>query len=197
MFSHAGLATHFIPSHRLPDVLESLSLGLKNLPSNNPSTVSKTIDQLLNQFRGDLLPYNFAPLQDTIDRCFLAPNVQTIISRLKEFTRSKDPEIATWARETLELLSGDSSPLSPTAIQATFTLLQRGSTATIKTAFRNELALAQQYCLKVDDLYNGIDAKLIQKHGKPVWQPAKIDQVDPLIIKSLFEKPAEDRKSVV
>lgn len=132
-----------------------------------------------------------APLQDSIDRCFLAPNVQTIISRLKEFTWSKDPKIAMWAQETLELLSGDSSLLSPTAVQTTFTLLQRGSTATLKTAFRNELALAQKYCQKVEDLYSGIDAKLIQKHGKPVWRPAKIDQVDPLFIKSLFDKPTD------
>ena len=185
------MATHFIPSHRLPDVLESLSLGLTNLPLNNPSIVTKTIDKLLNQFRGDLLPNTIEPLQETIDRCFLAPNVQTIISRLKEFTRSKDVSIATWAKETLELLAGDSSPLSPTAIQTTFSLLQRGSTSTLKTAFRTELALAQQYFQKVEDLYSGIDAKLIQKHGKPTWQPARIDQVDPVFIKGLFDKPSD------
>ena len=132
-----------------------------------------------------------APIHDTIDRCFLAPNVQTIISRLKEFTWSKEERISTWAKETLELLCGDSSPLSPTAIQTTFALLQRGSTATLKTAFRTELALAQQYFQKVEDIYTGIDAKLIQKHGKPTWQPEKIDQVDPVFIKSLFEKPTD------
>lgn len=173
------------------DVIESLSTGLTNLPNNNPLIITKTIDNLLNQFRGDLLPYSVAPLQDAIDRCFLAPNVQTILARLKEFTWSKEKEISTWAKETLELLSGESSPLSPTAIQTTFSLLQRGSTATIKTAFRNELALAQQYFEKVEDLYTGIDAKLIQKHGKPTWKPSKIDQVDSGFIKSLFEKPAD------
>ena len=188
MCSHAGLATHYIPSNRLEDVIESLSAGLTNLPSNNPLIVTKTIDKLLNQFRGELEPYTVEPLHDAIDRCFLAPNVQIILSRLKEFTWSKDEKIATWAKETLELLSG---PLSPTAIQTTFTLLQRGSTATLKTAFRTELALAQQYFQKVDDIYNGIDAKLIQKHGKPTWQPSKIEQVDPLFIKNLFEKPSD------
>lgn len=172
--------------------MESLSSGLLNLP-NNPKLITTTIDKLLNQFRGDLEPFTIAPIQDSIDRAFLAPNVSTIISRLKEFTWSKDQAVATWAKETLNLLCGttESAPLSPTAIQTTFALLKRGSTATLKTAFRNEIALAQNYFEKVEDLYTGIGAKLIHKHGKPVWSPEKLEQVDPEFIKSLFDKPKD------
>ena len=151
------------------------------------------IDKLLNQFRGDLEPYTIAPLRDSINRAFLAPNVSTIINRLKEFTYSKDQGISTWAKYTLNLLCGTSelSPLSPTAILTTFALLQRGSTATLKTAFRNEIALAQNYFEKVEDLYTGIGAKLIHKHGKPVWNPEKLEKVDQEFIKSLFSKPSD------
>lgn len=192
LFSHAGLATHYIPSHLLDDVLESLSSGLLDLP-NNPKLLTSSIDKVLNQFHGELEPYSIAPLQDAIDRAFLAPNVNTIISRLKEFTWSKNPNVVTWAKETLNLLCGtpESSPLSPTAIHTTFALLQRGSTATLKTAFRNEINLAMNYFDKVDDLYTGIGAKLVHKHGKPAWNPEKLDHVDPEFIKSLFAKPAD------
>lgn len=186
-FSHAGLATHYIPSHRLKDVLESLSDGLLNLPAKN--TIS-TIDRLLNQFRGDLEPYTLAPIQDAINRAFVAPNVATIISRLRELASSSDASISTWAQSTLTLMTEEGSSLSPTAIQTTFALLQRGSTATLKSALRNEIALAQNYFDKVEDLYTGIDAKLIKKHGKPAWSPAKLEQVDLNFIKSLFDKPS-------
>lgn len=196
--SHAGLATHYIPSHRLEDVLESLSSGLIDIP-NNPTTLTKTIDKLLNQFRGDLEPYTMEPIHDAIDRAFLAPNVQTIISRLKEISSLKGStqEIATWAQETLNLLTSSDSPLSPTSICTTFALLQKGSTSTLKTALRNEITLAQNYFDKVEDLYTGIDAKLIQKHGKPSWNPPKLEQVDPLFIKSLFDKPSDPVNSKI
>lgn len=172
--------------------MESLSSGLLNLP-NNPKLVTTAIDKVLNQFHGDLEPYTIEPIHDAIDRAFLAPNVATIISRLKEFTWSKDQGVSTWAKETLNLLCGtpESNPLSPTAIQTTFALLQRGSTATLKTALRNELNLAQNYFEKVKDLYTGIGAKLIHKHGKPVWCPETLEQVDLEFIKSLFEKPKD------
>lgn len=198
MYSHAGLATHYIPSHRLNDVLESLSEGLVDLPSNiNSSTTSKTIDSILNQFRGDLEPYTLVPFQETIDRAFLAPNLNTVISRLREIVWSKDKNISSWAQDTLNLFinqpenvqSSPSALLSPTALHTTFSLLQRGSVSTLKTALRSEIALAQNYFEKVEDLYNGIDAKLIKKHGNPLWNPAKLDQVDPSFIKSLFDKP--------
>lgn len=192
-FSHAGLATHFIPSHRLNDVMESLSSGLLNVP-NNPSILTKTIDNLLNQFHGELEPYNLAPIHDAMDRSFLAPNVATIIARLREFTWSKDTAVATWATETLNLLTSGET-LSPISIHTTLTLLQRGATSTLKTAFRNEIALAQNYFEKVEDLYTGIDAKLIQKHGKPLWNPPKLDQVDTTFIKSLFNKPVDPIQS--
>lgn len=187
------MATHYIPSHRLDDVLESLSSGLLNVP-NNPTILTKTIDNLLNQFHGELEPYNLAPIHDAIDRAFLAPNVATIIARLREFTWSKDTAVSTWATETLNLLTSGET-LSPTAIHTTFALLQRGATSTLKTAFRNEIALAQNYFERVEDLYTGIDAKLIQKHGKPLWNPPKLDQVDPVFIKSLFNKPADPIQS--
>lgn len=179
--------------------MESLSSGLLDIP-HNPATLTKTIDKLLNPFRGDLEPYTMEPLQDAIDRSFLAPNVQTIVSRLKEFASSKSsknaPITATWAQETLSLLTSPDSPLSPTAIHTTFALLQRGASSTLKTAFRNEIALAQNYFEKVEDLYTGIDAKLIQKHGKPSWNPSKLEQVDPQFIKSLFDKPADSIHSI-
>lgn len=174
--------------------MESLSTGLLNVPANNPSALTKTIDNLLNQFHGDLEQYNLAPIHDAIDRAFLAPNVSTIIARLREFTWSKDPAVSTWATETLNLLTSGET-LSPTAINTTFALLQRGSTSTLKTAFRNEIALAQNYFEKVEDIYTGIDAKLIQKHGKPLWNPPKLEQVDANLIKSLFDKPADPIQS--
>lgn len=182
-FSHAGLATHFIPSHRIPDALESLA---SSLPIK---ATAEHVNTVLNQFSDELVPFTLEPLQDSIDRAFLAPNMSTILSRLREMSGSKDSVVSKWASETINLLTGPA--LSPTALHTTLSLLQRGSLSSLKTALRTELSLAQHYVDKVDDLYKGIDAKLVQKHGNPKWTPETIDQVDPNFIRTLFSKPAD------
>lgn len=172
------MATHYIPSHRIPDVLESLS------SSAEVSLKPVQINSILNKFSGDLQPYSLLSLQEAIDHAFLAPNLETILKRLKELSSSSDHHVAKWAQETIQVMEKH----SPTAMHTTLMLLQKGSTATIKTCLRNELNLAQNYVERADDLYSGIEAKLISKTGNPAWKPPQIDQVDHDFIKHLFVK---------
>lgn len=180
-FSHAGLATHYIPSHRIPDVLKSLS------SSTELTLQPAQINSLLNKFSGELQPYSLLPLQEAIDYVFMAPNIETILKRANELSQSPKSEIADWAKSTIATLK----QLSPTALHTTLMLLQKGAVSTIKSALRNEFTLAQNYVEKVVDLYSGINAKLIHKTGDPKWQPSSLSDVDHEFIKSLFAKPKD------
>ena len=179
--SHSGLATHFIPSHRIPDVLESLS------SASEVSLQPSQINSILNKFSGDLEPYSLLPLQEAIDFVFLAPNVDAIMKRANELVASKKAIVADWAKSTISVLE----QMSPTAVHTTLMLLQKGATSTLKSALRTELTLAQNYVERAEDLYTGIEAKLIKKTGDPKWQPSKLDEVDRDFIKGFFVKSSD------
>lgn len=184
------MATHFIPSHRLDDVIETLS----TLPS---PTTPRVIDQLLNQFSGDLQPFSLQPLVDTIDSIFMAPTLNEVMRRLRLAIEqhSSNPVIKTWAVETHRLLTEQSSP---TAIHTTFKLIQKGASASFKTALNTEMNLAQNYVERVDDLYTGISAKLISKaKDTPAWNPPSIEQVRLDKIDALFQKASDPIHSTI
>ncbi len=180
-FSNAGLATHYIPSHRIPDVLQSLS------SATEVTLQPAQINSILNKFSGEVQPFTLLALQDTIDYVFLSPSIETIMKRAKELASSKKADVSHWAQSTISLLQ----QMSPTAVHTTLMLLQKGSSATIKSALRNELTLAQNYVERAEDLYTGIEAKLIKKTGDPKWQPATLEEVDHELIKGLFAKPKD------
>ncbi len=109
------------------------------------------------------------------------------MKRAKELASSKKASIAGWAKTTISALE----QMSPTGVHTTLLLLQKGANSTIKSALRNEMTLAQNYVERAEDLYTGIDAKLIKKTSDPKWQPAKLDDVDHGFIKELFAKPRD------
>jgi len=178
------LATHFIPSHRLDDVIESLA-------SITASATSRVVDQLLNQFSAELQPYTMAPLIDAIDRVFMAPSLDEVVRRLSDTVRQPSSSLAVrkWATETLHILTQQASP---TGLHATFKLIQKGASSTLKTALSTEMNLAQNYVERVDDLYIGIDSKLIAKSKEvPRWNPSTLSQVRLQDIDALFKKAVD------
>lgn len=166
LYSHAGISTHYVPSTRVEDFLESLclsNLALESLPA------------YIEQFSAEYEPYSLSSIMKNINQCFSAPSLGDIFKRLKLINNE-------WSMETLETIK----KMSPTALAVTFELYHRGSDSSFKTCFRTEYNLAKNFLEKVPDLPEGIEAKLVKKLKSAKWNPESIDLVTKEQIQSLF-----------
>lgn len=173
MSSHAGIATHFIPSTRIDDVIESLSkatYGLESLPA------------YLEQFSGDLQDFSLRSHMNAIDRIFSSWSVRDIYKLLNV---SKDQS---FCAETLKTMNA----MSPTAMFATLALLRRGRSMSLKDCLEMEYTLAKNFMIKVPDLPEGINAKLIRKEKSTTWNPSTVDAIEDSFIESLFQREKDD-----
>lgn len=175
---HAGIATHFVPSTRIPDLEESLIKAASNIDLNH-------LGAYIEQFSGELEPFTLQPLLPFINRCFsnAAPTIMEIVHRLESF---KDHPLAgPWANETIFTFK----KMSPTSLVTTLHLLQQGVGSTFRECLEREFNLAKNFLQYVPDMRTGITAKLITKSKEPVaWNPSTIEQVDSEFIKRLFAK---------
>jgi enoyl-CoA hydratase/carnithine racemase len=158
---HAGLATHFTPRARLPDLAATLARdGVTALASYN-----------------EVLPaFSLAEHRSAIDHCFAADTVAEIISRLDAAGAG-----AEWTTTAFKALR----QVSPSALHWTLRVLRRGRDLTLTQALDAEFALTRT-TMAHPDFAEGVRAMVVDKDRKPVWQPARIEDVDPATIDALF-----------
>ena len=156
---HAGFATHFTPRAQLPELSAALA-------KDGPAALAA--------FNQALPPYSLAGHRDAIDHCFSAETVADIIQRLAAVD-------ADWSQAALKALRH----VSPTALHFTLRALRRGRDLTLKQALDAEFALTKT-TMAYPDFAEGVRAMVIDKDRKPAWQPAQIEDVDPIRIESLF-----------
>ncbi len=156
---HAGFATHFTPRARLADLSAALAEdGIAALAA----------------FDETLPASSLAGHRAAIDHCFAADTVGEIVSRL-EATSDE------WAVEALKALR----TVSPSALHWTLRALRRGRDLTLQQALDAELALTRT-TMAHPDFAEGVRAMVVDKDRRPVWQPAKLEDVDPATIDALF-----------
>ncbi|HEY0182917.1 MAG TPA: enoyl-CoA hydratase/isomerase family protein [Rhodopila sp.] len=156
---HAGFATHFTPRARLADLSAALAEdGIAALAA----------------FDETLPASSLAGYRAAIDHCFAADTVGEIVSRL-EATSDE------WAVEALKALR----TVSPSALHWTLRALRRGRDLTLQQALDAELALTRT-TMAHPDFAEGVRAMVVDKDRRPVWQPAKLEDVDPATIDALF-----------
>mmetsp|Transcript_76630 Transcript_76630/g.222511 ORF Transcript_76630/g.222511 Transcript_76630/m.222511 type:complete len:413 (-) Transcript_76630:216-1454(-) len=165
----AGLATHFCPSERLPQVEASLrSLGPDRL--GDMEAVSSAISEAAGGVLPDTAKAMLAPNAAAIERCFGAgvESAEDIMGRL-------EAESSDFARHTLEALR----QRSPTSVKVTLEAILRHRSATLKEAFTTEYRLSQWCCRPqpLSDLCEGIRAVLVDKDNQPQWDPARLEDV--------------------
>ncbi len=157
----AGLASHFVPKAGLPALREALLGG-------DASVVER--------FAEAAPEAGFAPHRAAIDRCFGRDTMPAILAAL-------EAEGTDWAAEQVKILRR----MSPTSLSVSLELLRRGAGATLDECLAMELALTRSVVNRHPDFREGVRSVLVDKDGKPQWQPATIEEVDPSAIAALFE----------
>ncbi|KAJ2259175.1 3-hydroxyisobutyryl-CoA hydrolase [Coemansia sp. RSA 376] len=165
---YAGVATHFVPSERLP----MLEKRLQEIDVVDYDVVNRAIEEFVAQPEAGQMEYSLAGVRDAIDRCFRFNKVESIVEALRQETEAEGV-VAEWAARTLEQLMG----MSPSSLKLTLEQLRKGRTCSIQESFALELRLAERR-LSSHDMHEGIQALLVRKSNDPQWQPSTIDAVD-------------------
>lgn len=153
-----GIATHRVPSARLPDLLDALC-------SSVPP------DALLAAFAE---PAGTGPLQadrDAIDRLFGADRVEAILSALDAAAQATGPD-ADFARRTAATIRTK----SPTSLKIALAQLRRGRSLDFDACVRTEFRIVSRV-VTGHDFYEGIRAVIVDKDHSPRWRPAALDAV--------------------
>ncbi|KAJ8032296.1 3-hydroxyisobutyryl-CoA hydrolase, mitochondrial [Holothuria leucospilota] len=173
---HAGYATHYVESAKVGE-LEQALLELKNPSFEN-------VDEILNHYNEKCQidknkPFSLASRQEDIDRLFSGNTVEEIFEALHE-DRSE------WALEQLEILR----KMSPTSLKLGLHLLREGANTDLAAVVKLDYRISQG-CMRAHDFYEGVRARLIDKDQEPRWNPAKLEDVTPEIVKEHL-RPLDD-----
>ncbi|MDG4762529.1 enoyl-CoA hydratase/isomerase family protein [Solwaraspora sp. WMMD406] len=162
----AGLADHYIPTDRLPDLTLELARGdaaeavrsLAVAPPRAELTVAR----------------------HWIDSCYSGDDVGAIVVRL-----ATHPDAA--ARAAAEVIT----TRSPTSLVVTLRSLRSAAVLPDLPA-----ALVQEYrisaaLLRLPDLVEGIRAQIIDKDRRPRWRPSTLADVPPALVDTCFAPPRD------
>jgi len=160
---HTGLATHYVPSAKLPELREALT---------------RTGDaSVLDQFAESPPPASFAPHRALIDHAFAQGSMLAIIAAL-------EADGGEWAAEQVKTLRR----MSPTSLSVSLELIRRGATMTLRQCLDEELLLTGRVVHEHPDFREGVRSVLVDKDGSPAWQPATLEAVDPAGIQAFFSR---------
>lgn len=161
-----GLATHFSKASDFDAIIEGLSAG---------GAIEETLAAYAAQ------PPEPGPLvreRSLIDECFSASTVDDVLGRLAVAASAH----SLFATETANLILSR----SPTSVHLAFEQMRRGGALSFPEAMLTEYRLCTRV-MRGHDFYEGVRSVVIDKDGKPDWQPANLDDVDPAMIAAAFE----------
>ncbi|WP_131835393.1 enoyl-CoA hydratase/isomerase family protein [Ancylobacter aquaticus] len=168
-----GLYTHHIPTDRWPELVDALAAG-------------EAMETLLGRMAARPPAPDLASLYPHIDRIFAGGSAVAIAIALEKVGEGEG-EVAAFARLQLETLRR----ASPTSVHIAFQQMQRGLGLDLAGCLALEFRLVSRL-LNQHDFFEGVRAVLVDKDQKPVWQPARLDDVDPASIAALFDEPLDD-----
>ncbi|KAK9150900.1 hypothetical protein Syun_009209 [Stephania yunnanensis] len=162
----AGLATHFVPSEKLPE----LEKRLIDLNSGDKHAVKSVIEEFSVYVEPD--EESILHKQAVIDKCFSKDYVEEIIEALEAEASNDGNE---WIAPVLKGLKRS----SPTGLKITFRSIREGRKQTLAECLKKEFRLTMSILRTTisADVYEGIRALTIDKDNNPKWEPAKLDEV--------------------
>ncbi|KAI0725831.1 3-hydroxyisobutyryl-coenzyme A hydrolase [Fomitopsis betulina] len=185
VFEH-GFATHYVPSRRIPGLLERIADLTK------PTYAQ--VDALIEEHRDDNIGPLTSPLvgniRVAIDTAFKHNRVEDIFADLEKLSQESEHEnVRQWAKQTLDTLH----LRSPTSLKVALTAIRRGRESSLLEALQMELNIAAAFCRgeASKDFYEGVTKVLVEKSrdARPNWQPSTVAEVsDEFILKSFFPR---------
>ncbi|CAG8653964.1 7404_t:CDS:2 [Acaulospora morrowiae] len=158
----SGIATHYVPSYRLP----LLEVRLSELESDDHEIINAAIEEFVAECDEKHIYSLGGEIRKSIDRCFNKDTVEEIIDALEK-------ENTDWSKKTIETIS----LMSPTSLKVTLMELRRGKKMVITDCFKMEYGLAQKF-LEKSDFKTGVKAVLIDKiKEKPKWDPSTLKDI--------------------
>lgn len=161
-----GLADHFVPSARVPELLAALA----DLPPEEAvaAVAEEAPDSPLMTDR------------EWIDASYAGDDAEAIVERL----RALGTEPAVRAAETIEAKS-------PTSVKVTLAALRAAAGMDdLRDALRQEARMAY-HCHDSADFVEGVRAQVIDKDRQPRWSPPTLAEVTPDQVARYFEPIGE------
>jgi enoyl-CoA hydratase/carnithine racemase len=172
------IATHFIPSVKMEafeqDVYEGLAAtkiwsqdGLDSLVTNLAEKHCSEIAGEIREILGESITQTH---RKVISECFGGKNLtmDRIYDNLQRVMDTSHYELHhAWAAETTATLR----KMSPSSLVITLSQLRRGECLSVDQCLKMEYR-AMMNCLREHDFREGVRALLVDKDGKPQWQPA-------------------------
>ena len=139
--SELGFATHFVPSRRIPALLERLSS--LDRPIND--VIDATIEEASQEREAHEPPCSIKGAKRiALDRAFGHNKVERIFDDLKKIAEEhEDESIRSWATATLEALE----LRSPTSLKVALEAIRRGKHMNLHQALQMELNIATAFCV--------------------------------------------------
>lgn len=138
--SHHGLATHYIPSSRIPQLLSHLS----SLESDSFDVINATLEEYYQERDASEPDLSITgSVRVALDRAFSGETVEDIFKNLESLTLDQSKEVANWAQETLSTLH----ERSPTSLKIALEANRRGSIMTLSEALQMEMNIATALCV--------------------------------------------------
>jgi enoyl-CoA hydratase len=156
-----GLMTHSVAATAHDDILARLAEGEPAAAAIAAHARSRPVSSLAENL-------------GRIETIFAASSVEAVLERL-------DRDGSTFAADTARLIR----TRSPTALKLGFALLRRGKTLSLNECLKMEYRAAVRMVMG-GDFREGVRAQLLDKDGKPRWQPDALVRVKEADIAGYF-----------
>ena len=167
---HAGLATHHVPSERLPELKAALA--------ENPSD----IEALLAQFHVDPGPAPLLAHRAELDAAFGQGSVEAILAALEAGSD--------WARaQALALRTKSPQTLKVAFRQLALGLAAPDFAANMAMEYRIGTRVVQRH-----DFLEGVRAVIVDKDNAPKWDPATLEGVGEDLLDAIFAPLPADQE---
>lgn len=180
----AGIATHFVHAHQLPEVEARLSSVEEFTPAS--------VEQVLSEFQV-AEPLSPVPDADSINECFMlggdlsSLQVSAIVASLKEMS-AREGRPGQFAQESLEMMT----KACPTSVKVTLEALKRANKmASLAECLQMDFRLVAR-ATRRPDFYAGVRSAVITKDRNPKWEPATIAQVSDVEVEKFFRPIVDD-----
>lgn len=157
-----GLADHFVPSERLPELVAALA--------------TVPVEGALDAVAIAPPASELAAQRDWIDTAYSGDDPVAIVRRLSE----SEEAAARAAADTIRTKS-------PTSVAVTLAALRRAAALpSLEAVLDQDLRIALHFT-RGSEMLEGIRAQVIDKDRAPRWSPASLDEVDPAEVARYFD----------